>query len=45
MKQSIRYGDFLGVVRLKQRAISYNELARAVRAQTEGADYVAFGGE
>ena len=29
MKQSIRYGDFLGVVRLKQRAISYNELARA----------------
>ena len=23
----------------------YNELARAVRAQTEGADYVAFGGE
>lgn len=29
MKKSIRYGDFLGVVRLKQRALSYNELARA----------------
>ena len=29
MKKSIRYGDFLGVVRLKQRAVSYNELARA----------------
>ncbi|MEW6690458.1 MAG: DUF1538 family protein [Pseudomonadota bacterium] len=28
MKRSIRYGDFLGVVRLRQRAVSYNELTR-----------------
>jgi len=29
MKKAIRYGDFLGVVRLKQRALSYNAVARA----------------
>jgi hypothetical protein len=28
MKKTLRYGDFLGVVRLRQRAISYNELVR-----------------
>jgi len=28
MKKTLRYGDFLGVVRLRQRAMSYNELIR-----------------
>jgi len=28
MKRSLRYGDFLGAVRLRQRAISFNALAR-----------------
>lgn len=28
MKRTLRYGDFLGAVRLRQRAISFNELAR-----------------
>jgi len=28
MKKTLRYGDFLGVVRLKQHGISYNDLVR-----------------
>jgi len=28
MKRSIRYGDFLGAVRMRQRAINFNEMAR-----------------
>ncbi len=28
MKKTLRYGDFLGVVRLRQRAISYNDVVR-----------------
>lgn len=28
MRKTLRYGDFLGAVRLRQRAISFNELAR-----------------
>lgn len=35
MKKTLRYGDFLGVVRLKQHGISYNDLVRVERAARE----------